>query len=140
MFSFRKRERIAADVAIEMYPRRAPGVEWKREGEEIRLTVRRAPTALARTLALFFVIPEKKELSLERFGAMVWEMADGTVTVGRIADRLAEEAGWPKDEACKSVLIYLSMLSSKMLMSVEKEPKAAPVEGAAAAPPAGGPA
>jgi len=130
---FRKRERISADIALEMYPKRAPGVEWRREGEGIRLTVRRAPTALARTLAVFFVIPEKKELSLERFGALVWEMSDGTVPVRRIADRLVEETGWPADEARKSVLIYLSMLSSKMLVSVEKEPAVSPLPGGGAA-------
>jgi hypothetical protein len=106
----------------------------------MRLIVRRAPTTIARFLAMFFVIPEKKELMLERFGAMVWEMSDGTVTARQIAERLAEEAGWPKEEACKSVLIYLSMLSSKMLMSVERNPAASPPAGGdpAASPPAGG--
>lgn len=110
------RQRLALDDVRRLFPLRAPHAEWTRVGEEIRVTVRRSPGAVARVVSWFFTVPDRRSFLLDRPGAAVWQRCDGRVPVGALVAAMAEEFGWSLQHAERAVLVYLGMLSERRLV------------------------
>lgn len=102
---------------LDLCPNRAPNAETQPEGEELRVTVSRSPNPGARLLSYILNMPVRKSFMLDRHGARIWEMCDGKRPVRSIVSQLASEHGWPEERAKEAVLIYLSALSRRKLMS-----------------------
>lgn len=116
MSIFRRSERLSLEALLELTPGRAPHVTWEAQGDEIRLTVRRADGPLVRLLARFFTLPAERTLVLDRDGAQVWRLADGRTRVRDIARGLAEAHGWPETQARDAVVRFLGQLSERRLV------------------------
>jgi len=114
---FKKRERLKLDQVRSLVPLRAPAAEWRAEGEEIKIVIRRSEGLLPRVLALFFTVPAVKAFTLDKFGAEVWKLVDGTNSVGEVMRRFPLQSGWVEERKEAAVLQFLTMLSEKRLIN-----------------------
>lgn len=105
------------DQVLDMFPCRAPKVEAQPEGEELRITVSGSQHLAARLFSRLLNVPVRKTFMLDPHGARIWGLCDGKTTVREIVARLASEHGWSEERAKEAVLIYLSTLSQRKLMS-----------------------
>ena len=113
---FRAARRLSLDDVRLLFPLRAPHAVWEAVGDEVRVTVRRSPGPLARIASWFFTLPDRRSFLLDRPGAAVWARCDGRSRVGEVAAAVAVEFGWSADQAERSVLVYLGMLSERRLV------------------------
>ncbi|MEM2431031.1 MAG: PqqD family protein [Candidatus Bathyarchaeia archaeon] len=65
---------------------------------------------------LFPPEPEKRVISLDRIGSIVWELCDGERTIGDIANYLVEKYKIMHEEAEISLNAYFNQLSSRGLI------------------------
>ena len=118
----RDRKKIGMREALELIPLRAPMVQMRPEGEQTKLVVERARTRMAAFLSKFFTIPSEKSFMLDRYGSEVWKLSDGTKNVKTIASKLSREFGWPQENAQRAVLMFLTRLSQRRLVSFSSSP------------------
>lgn len=118
----RDRKKMGMKEVLDLFPIRAPMVKMQAEGEQTKLIVERARTRLAGFLAKFFTIPSEKNFMLDRYGSEVWKLSDGTKTVKTIAAKLSHEFGWPQENAQRAVLLFLTRLSQRRLVSFSSGP------------------
>lgn len=105
------------EQVMDMFPCRAPKVEAQPEGEDLRITVSSSPQPAARLLSRLLNVPVRKTFMLDRHGARIWELCDGKTAVRAMVAQLASEHGWSEERAKEAVLIYLSTLSQRKLIS-----------------------
>ena len=118
-----------------MVPTRAPAVETERVGGEMAIMVRRNDTRLARILSWFFVLPKAKRFTLDRHGVLVWDLCDGKRNVEEVIRKFGDTEKIERARSEPSVLQFLTMLSSRRLVSFMSAPK-----GGEISPLRGGPA
>jgi hypothetical protein len=110
------RRKLSLAEVLDLAPVRAPHAEWREEGGEVEIAVRRHPGGLARVLSWFFTLPARKTFRLDRHGAEVWRRCDGATRVRDIAASLADLSGWPRAQAEESVVRFLAILSQRRLV------------------------
>lgn len=105
------------EQVLDMFPTRAPKVETQQHGDDLQITVAGSPNPAARLISRILNVPVSKTFMLDNHGARIWQLCDGKTSVREIVSRLASEHGWPQERAQEAVLIYLSTLSQRKLMS-----------------------
>lgn len=65
---------------------------------------------------------DAKLRTLNDAGTMVWQLADGTLTISQIADRLCERFEVERPLALKDVEAFVSDLSSKGMVTLSESP------------------
>ena len=111
-----RRERVSLERVLDLVPARAPRVEAVEDGEGLRLVIRRTPGFMGRALANVFTLPERKAFQLDRHGARVWRLCDGSTRVRDVVDAVARDEGWPRDRAAEAVVAFLATLSERRLV------------------------
>lgn len=116
LFPVPSRRRLIQEEALDLVPQRAPHAEVTEAGEELVISVRRREGGLVKILGWFFTLPARKTFQLDRIGAMVWRLCDGSNTVRAISDRVGAEFGWPAEQSRKATLQFLAYLSERRLV------------------------
>lgn len=107
---------MTVEQVRELFPSRAPNVQCENAGDEIRLTVSRAPSRLAGVLSFLYRLPLKRTYVLDQFGARVWKRCDGRTPAREIVISLSRQTGWPEERTERAVLQFLSTLSQRRLV------------------------
>lgn len=106
----------------ELFPSRAPNVQRESAGDEVKLTVERAPSRLASILSVIYRVPMTKSYVLDQFGARVWDRCDGKTPAREIVSALSRQTGWPVERTERAVLQFLSTLSQRRLVGLSRAP------------------
>lgn len=85
-------------------------------GDGIRLTVPRRQDRLGRLLGRVFPVPGHKTIELDEFGAEVWQMCDGTHSIGHLVTHTCQKYKLNKRQGEVSVLAFMKMLSQRRLV------------------------
>lgn len=95
-------------------PARNELLTWeKTEDGEIQVAVTRQETWKTRLLSKVFYIPEKRTITLDEVGAVVWQMCDGNTSVAQMIEKLRLHYKLDRKEAEVSLLSYLKTLGQK---------------------------
>jgi len=79
------------------------------------LLVEQSPRTAARVVdghALVIVIDDRRLHSLNGVGTRVWELADGSKTIGQIADEIVREFDVTRDVALEHTIEFVQQLMS----------------------------
>lgn len=95
-------------------PARNELVKWEsKESGEAEITVTRQENWKIRLLSKVFYIPKERRITLDEVGTEVWQMCNGSTTVGQMIERLSDKYQLNRKEAEVSLLAYLKTLGQK---------------------------
>lgn len=115
-----KREKIPRSRALASRPIINPSLQWTRADDgEVVITLPRRTEWWAKLLSILFVVPKQKDIALDEIGSTVWDMMDGTHTVGEIAESLARKYGLRPREAEVALFEYLKTLARRRIIALE---------------------
>jgi hypothetical protein len=98
---------------LALRPLRNPKLEWHEENGQIILVIKRTSNWKTRALNLLFPLPEEKRVALDKIGADVWRLLDGSNTIGHIAKTLAKQYQIEPREAELSLQQYFKELGRR---------------------------
>lgn len=114
----RKRPSVDRRRALESLPVRNQAVEWKNEGEQTTIVLRRREDWVGRLLSLAFVVPRERKIELDQAGSYVWQQLDGQHTVSDLAEGLARKYKLNRKEAEVSLTDFLRKLGKRKLIAI----------------------
>lgn len=116
--SWRKKPNLTRDQALLARPIRNPALKWRAaEDGEVTVTLPRRQDWIGKLLAIFFYVPESRDLRLDVVGARVWELCDGERTVSALVDALAQEHRLHRKEAEVSLTTFLRDLGKRGMIA-----------------------
>ena len=123
---FRRRPKgfaVPKEVLLKSKVVRNPLVSWeKNEKGEVVLRVK-LPERGAGLFSGFVRRPTERKIVLDEIGGYVWELADGTRTVGDILDALAKKLKVHRREVEAPLFTYLKMLADRRLIALALPPE-----------------
>ena len=114
----RRQPKLTKQRALASYPVRNQTVEWRGDGAETVLVVRRREDWVGRLLTLFFVVPKERKIELDPVGSYVWRHCDGQHTVAELIQDLAQKYKLNRKEAEVSLTAFLRQLGRKRLIAI----------------------
>jgi len=120
---FRRKRRprptpIPLEVILMSKPVRSPNIEWEK-GEKGEVIVKvKLPPPKPGPFSGFIKRPSERKYVLDEVGSYVWELLDGSRTVGEIVDLVAQRYKLHRREAEASLLAYLRMLAERGLIKL----------------------
>jgi hypothetical protein len=95
-------------------PARNELLKWERKDSgEAEITVTRQEDWKIRWLSKVFYIPKERNITLDEVGSEVWQMCNGSTTVGQMIEKLSSKYQLNRKEAEVSLLAYLKTLGQK---------------------------
>ena len=77
------------------------------DNDELEITVYRKKTKLVVLLSKVFKLPETRKIVLDKIGACVWTLCDGSKTVNDIIKVFSKKYSLGREKAERSLLVYL---------------------------------
>lgn len=120
-----KQPSLSREQSLSARPVRNPAVRFEATPEGARLEVPVAPPRWVYILLRILRFGAKpnlrptKVVELDRIGAFIWELCDGTRTVKDLATALAEREKLSRREAEHSLALFLKMLAERRLLLLE---------------------
>jgi len=100
-------------------PIRNEAVSVKKFGnDELEITIHRKKTKLVILLSKLFRLPETRKIILDKIGACVWTLCDGSKTVNYIIKVFSKKYRLGREKAERSVLVYLEQLARRGLIAI----------------------
>ena len=90
----------------------------KNDNDELEITIHRRKTRSVVFLSKLFKLPETRKIILDKIGACVWTLCDGSKTVNDIIKVFSKKYSLNKEKAERSLLVYLEQLARKGLIAV----------------------
>lgn len=83
---------LTREQRLSARPMRNPGLEWHEndDGEVVIILPRRRDT-LGKVLNWMFQVPEKKPVTMDEVGSLVWRHCDGNHTFGELLDLMSKK-------------------------------------------------
>lgn len=116
---------LTREQSLEARPVRNPAVTYEPAGDGARLTVPVVPgrwVSLLLRILRFGARPNfrpTRTVELDRIGAFVWELCDGSRTVRDLASALAAREKLSRREAEHSLALFLKMLAERGLLLLQ---------------------
>ena len=90
----------------------------KFDNDELEITVYRKETKLVILLSKLFKLPETRKIILDKIGACVWTLCDGSKTVNDIIKVFSKKYSLGREKAERSLLVYLEQLVRRGLIAI----------------------
>jgi len=88
------------------------------DNDELEITVYRKKTKLVILLSKLFRLPETRKIILDKIGACVWTLCDGSKTVNDIIKVFSKKYSLGREKAERSLLVYLEQLVRRGLIAI----------------------
>jgi len=88
------------------------------DNDELEITVYRKKTKLVVLLSKVFRLPETRRIILDKIGACVWTLCDGSKTVNDIIKVFSKKYSLGREKAERSLLVYLEQLLRRGLIAI----------------------
>ena len=90
----------------------------KIDNDELEITIHRRKTKSVLLLSKLFKLPETRKIILDKIGACVWTLCDGSKTVNDIIKVFSKKYSLNKEKAERSLLVYLDQLIRRGLIAI----------------------
>lgn len=124
LFLKKKAPALTKKEALNALPIRNPYIEWqKTEDGEVIIKVPRRKDWVGKLLAFIFAPPETRQISLDKIGALVWDLSDGQHSFEEIVRAVSKNYKLTRREAEIGVAAFLKELGKRKLivLAVRKE-------------------
>lgn len=118
LFRRKRKPRLSREEALSALPVRNARLTTKRgENNELMLVVPRRSDWVGRVLSVVFVVPKERLIALDEVGADIWELCDGSHTVGQLIEIVGKKHKLNRKEAEVSLTTYLRQLGKRGLIA-----------------------
>lgn len=115
----KSKPKIEKKEALAIVPVRHPLVEWKRNGDEVVLTIPTRDDRLARVVKrVVRNLPDTRQIALDDVGSCVWELCDGNRSIDSVVGAVVKSQQLTRREAEVSVTTFLQMLAKRNLVGL----------------------
>ena len=90
----------------------------KNDNDELEITIHRKKTISVAFLSKLFKLPETRKIILDKIGACVWTLCDGSKTVNDIIKVFSRKYSLGREKAERSLLVYLEQLVRRGLIAM----------------------
>ena len=90
----------------------------KNDNDELEITIHRKKTRSVVLLSKLFRLPETRKIVLDKIGACVWTLCDGSKSVSDIIKIFSKKYSLSREKAERSLLLYLEQLVRRGLIAV----------------------
>ena len=88
------------------------------DNDDLEITVYRKKAKLVTLLSKVFKLPETRKIILDKIGACVWTLCDGSKTVNDIIKVFSKKYGLGREKAERSLLVYSRQLTYRGLIVI----------------------
>ena len=107
-------QQLTREQAMDARPVRNPALHWKvNDQDNVVITVERRGDIPGKALGWLFMVPERRSITLDDVGSMVWVNCDGKNTVTEIVAMLSSRLKITKRETEVSLTEYLRTLGKR---------------------------
>ncbi len=123
---------LSREQAMDARPVRNPALHWKINDEDhVVITIERRSDAPGKALGWLFMVPERRSITLDDVGSMVWINCDGENTVSDLVAMLSAHLKVTRRETEVSLTEYLRTLGQRGMVGFMVEREVAEATGAA---------
>ena len=125
-------QQLTREQAMEARPVRNPALHWKVNDEDnVVITVERRADVPGKALGWLFMVPERRSLTLDDVGSLVWINCDGENTVSDLVTMLSSHLKVTRRETEVSLTEYLKTLGKRGMIGFMVDRDVAEATGAA---------
>lgn len=131
-FGLRKpQQQLTREQAMEARPVRNPALHWKVNDEDNAvITVERRSDVPGKALGWLFMVPERRSITLDDVGSLVWINCDGENTVADLVTMLSSHLKVTRRETEVSLTEYLKTLGKRGMIGFMVDREVAEASGA----------
>ncbi len=119
-FGKKRQPSFTREQILNAIPLKNPSIEWEKDEQgQVVLTLKRRTDWKTRLLAVFFAVPNKRQIVLDEVGTLVWELCDGATSVKTITEQVRKRYKLNVKEAELSLGQFLKTLTQRGFIGLQ---------------------
>lgn len=122
LFRRSKQPQLTREQILTALPLKNPSLLWEKNEEgRVVITLKRSGSWKAKSLAILFAVPRKRQIVLDEVGTLVWDLCDGETPVRAISQQLMKRYKITLKEAELSLGQFLRTLTQRGFIGLRIE-------------------